>query len=137
MTIESFRYKANINKYPTFQNVPENPHMEATEYMTRHFYITITRIDEMRTKKFSVYFSQGSAHKKPPTLEDVLDCLASDASTIENSSSFEDWASELGYEQDSRKAEKTYNFCLKQSQKLKEFLGLDLYNTLLWDTERL
>jgi hypothetical protein len=71
-----------------------------------------------------------------PEVADVLDCLASDASGVENSRDFEEWCSEYGYDTDSRKAEKTYRICAAQAEQLKSFLGEDLYKQLLWDTER-
>jgi hypothetical protein len=58
----------------------------------RHWRITITRDG----RQMRVYFSQGSAHTAPPTLDDVLDCLASDAAGIENARGFDDWCSEYG-----------------------------------------
>jgi hypothetical protein len=73
----------------------------------------------------SVYFSMGPAHCKEPTPKDVLECLFLDASSVENSRSFEDWCSDLGYETDSRKAESTYIVCGRQASKLHRLLGED------------
>ncbi len=42
-----------------------------------------------------------------PEMEEVLQCLVSD-SNVRNYLSFEDWASDFGYDEDSRKAEKIY-----------------------------
>lgn len=87
--------------------------------------------------KMVVYFSQGYGHHgKAPTVEDILDCLASDAARVENARSFEEWASECGYDPDSRKALKTYETCVKQANELKSFLGIQ-YQILLYGTERL
>jgi hypothetical protein len=85
----------------------------------------------------TVYFSQGSAHTKPPTLEDVLDCIASDANGFEDENDFETWCSNYGYDTDSRKAEKTFKFIERQATQLKAKLGNDLYERLIWETERL
>ena len=87
-------------------------------------------------KQMTTYFSQGSAHTKEPTLSDILDCLASDASSIDNARSFEEWCGELGYDTDSRKAERIYNICVKQMESLNRLLGDD-FKTLLYDTERM
>lgn len=90
-----------------------------------------------RRKSFSVHFSQGFGHNgKEPKLSSVLDCLASDASGLENARDFEDWASEYGYDTDSRKAEKTFRTIQRQAARLKAFLGEDAYKSLLWNTER-
>ena len=72
-----------------------------------------------------------------PSIEDVLDCLASDASGFGNSRTFEEWADEYGYDSDSRKAEKTYNAVAENTKKLKNLLGHDLYEKLLFEVERL
>jgi len=88
--------------------------------------------------RMTVYFSQGYAHNgKAPTLESVLDCLASDAAGYDNAQSLEDWASEYGYSEDSRKAEKIYRTVGEQADKLKALLGPSAYAALLYDTERL
>jgi len=115
--------------------VKRNPHM--SEQLPRNFECTITVVGGGYHEPMTVYFSQGSAHKKKPTLAEVLDCLASDASGIENARSFEDWANEYGYDTDSRKAEKTYRICQVQAEDLRNLLGRDAYKTLLYHTERL
>ena len=117
------------------RSVRRNPHMQ--EQMPRNFECAIGFVGRGYHEPLVVYFSQGGAHKKPPTLAEVLDCLASDASGVDNTQSFEDWASEYGYDTDSHKAEKTYNICVQQAQELKILLGQDAYNQLLNGTERL
>lgn len=112
-----------------------NPHMDVQ--MPRNFECTIGIVGRGYHEPMTVYFSQGSAHKKNPTLAEVLDCLASDASGVDNARSFEDWANDYGYDTDSRKAERTYHICEKQAQDLKALLGQDAYNQLLYETERL
>lgn len=98
---------------------------------------TATGIKTVRQSySFSLYFSQGSAHTEEPTLADVLDCLASDASSYDNAGTFEEWASEYGYDSDSRKAEKTYKAIKRQAEQLKRTLGQDAYEELLYKTER-
>ena len=88
-------------------------------------------------RPFGLYYSMGAAHKSPPTLPDVLDNLASDASGYDAARGFEDWASEYGYDTDSRKAERVYRAVEAQATKLRAFLGDDLYAVLLNGTERL
>lgn len=68
--------------------------------------------------------------KQPePTLTDVLYCLVMDSSVL-NTSGFEEWASDCGYDTDSRKAEKTYRACLEQSLQLKSLIGQAALDTL-------
>lgn len=100
----------------------------------RHFRCVIE--STQHKGRMSLYFSQGSAHVDEPTAEDVLDCLASDASSYDGNT-FEQWARELGYDTDSRKAEKTYKAVKRQAEQLKRFLGDEAYETLLYKTERL
>lgn len=115
--------------------VKRNPHMQ--EQMPRNFECCITQVGRGNSAELVVYFSQGSAHKKPPTLADVLDCLAMEASGVDNAKDFEDWASEYGYDTDSCKAEYTYDVCREQAQQLKNMLGDKAYAQLLYETERL
>lgn len=61
---------------------------------------------------------------EPPTVETVLYCLCSDASAL-NEGSFENWASSLGYDPDSKTAEKIYNACLKEAADLSFLFGRD------------
>jgi len=100
----------------------------------RHWRITITRDG----RQMRLHYSQGSAIKDDPTLEDVLDCVAMDAAGINNAQGFEDWCSEYGYDTDSRKAERVYLECVEQAEKLAALIGdPDEYDRLLFNTERL
>lgn len=47
----------------------------------------------------------------PPELPDVLWSLVMDAEGVRHGQTFEDWAADLGYDTDSRKAERCYNAC--------------------------
>jgi len=66
----------------------------------------------------------GKAAGKPilPDACDVLYSLASDASVLDYSE-FENWASDFGYDTDSRKAEAIYRACLDTALKLRNGLG--------------
>ena len=76
-----------------------------------------------RTMTFPFY--QGYGHTKDPEASGVLECLLSDASSVECFRGFEDWCSDLGYDTDSRKAEKTYKACKSIAKRLRSFLGDD------------
>lgn len=56
--------------------------------------------------------------KVQPTLSDVLHSLLSDGDAFFNAQSFEDWASDFGYDADSRKAEAIYRACDAIGRKL-------------------
>ena len=109
-----------------------NPHMPDWND-ANHYKCKLT----MGRKQMTIYFSQGYGVTHEPEAADVLNCLADDSAGVSNARSFEEWAEEYGYDTDSRKAEKTYNVCVKQAARLLSFLGEDLYNELLWETERL
>lgn len=87
--------------------------------------------DELR-----VPFYTGSAWTEPPTALDVLTCLASDACGYENARDFEEWASEYGYDTDSRRAERLYNQVGNQTEKLRDFLGDDFDAIVYSDNEQ-
>lgn len=72
---------------------------------------------------------------EPPTAEEILDSLASDVSSIDQP--FEEWASEYGYDTDSRKAEKTYEACRTEYYNLRKLLGARDLETLLNDVVRM
>lgn len=93
----------------------ENPHMEPSAPMD-HWCV---RLRQGR-RQFTTYFSMGCGHNgKKPTIEPVLECLASDCTE----ETFEEWAQDLGYDRDSRKALATYTTIQRQTKRLARFLG--------------
>jgi hypothetical protein len=114
------------------KSVDHNPNMADSADMD-HWRVTLRRPGH----KMTVYFSMGRGHNgKSPKAADVLDCLASDSSSIENAKDFADWCSDYGYDTDSRSAHRTFTVCRRQAERLKKFIG-DRYQELLWETERL
>lgn len=111
-----------------------NPAMPDSRDMD-HWKVTL----RAQGRRMSLVFSQGYGHNgKKPDVASVLDCLASDASSFDNAQSFEDWAADMGWDTDSRKAERTFKAIKRQSERLKRFLGSTAaYETLLYHTERL
>ena len=130
MNVKQFCNKHKIKARADWADA--NPHMADSQNMN-HFKVTLRHDGRQMT----LYFSQGYGISGEPTAADVLNCLASDSSSVENARSFEDWASDLGFDPDSRKAEKIFKVCEKQAERLKKFLGEDLYKILLWDVEGL
>jgi len=57
-----------------------------------------------------------------PDLLDVLYCLVMDAS-VRHTATYEEWASNYGYDEDSRKGEAIYRACQKQTTDLLRVLG--------------
>lgn len=73
-------------------------------------------------KRYRVMATMPMKQLPKPELRDVLYSLVSDSDVLE-SSGFEDWASNLGYDTDSRKAEAIYNSCIEIALKLKALIG--------------
>lgn len=81
-------------------------------------------LDECRTG-----YAYGS---KRPILVDTADFVQSlclEASALDHGS-FEDWAREFGYDEDSRKAEKIYRECLQHAIMLRAMLGSEKFDHL-------
>jgi hypothetical protein len=64
-----------------------------------------------------------------PELRDVLYSLVLDASVIDEGT-FESWASNYGYDVDSRKAEATYRACLEIGLQLRNIIGQEQLSKL-------
>lgn len=110
-----------------------NPNFKESDRMD-HWKVTL----QSGRRRMTLFYSKGHGHNgAEPTAEEVLDCLASDSSSVENANGFEDWCSEFGYDTDSRSAEETHRACERHAAKLKRLLGDEQYKALLWDTERL
>ena len=116
----------------TAKPAASNPNMEHGEGMS-HWTCAI----RCNGRRMIVRFSMGSAHIVPPTVSDVLDCLASDGSGLYNGETFEQWCAEYGYDTDSRKALRTYTATTRQTESLARVLGHDAYETLLFNVERM
>tara|TARA_R100000808_G_scaffold6072_2_gene18227 strand:+ start:10831 stop:11232 length:402 start_codon:yes stop_codon:yes gene_type:complete len=81
-----------------------------------------------------VHFSQGPAVCEEPTLEGVLGCVVDEVSSVVNVTSFEEWATSLGYDTDSRRAEAGFNHIVKHTEQLMMLVGGEAFNDLLYET---
>lgn len=81
-------------------------------------------------RRMQTRYMTGTGYKGEPTAETVLGSLLSDAGTVDYSVDFEDWAANLGYDTDSRKAERDYRATVRQTNRLKRFLS-DRYDEFL------
>lgn len=131
-TIAEFIAKHKITM--TVERADSNPNMDDGSNRMDHWRCKL----KCARRQMSLIFSMGTGHNgKEPDLKGVLDCLASDSTGIENARDFEDWASEYGFNTDSRKAERTYKICQGQAKRLRQLLGDgDAFNDLLFKTER-
>lgn len=136
LTIAEFVRERSI--FMLKEQIDERPDQKIDDkWEADHWKCTLRRqMPDDTRRSMVVYFSKGLGHKgAPPTTEEVLDSLASDASSIDQR--FEDWCSDLGFDTDSRKAERIYNACVKAAGKLKKFLGPDDAAVLIEECERL
>lgn len=98
---------------------------------SRHFGFTLSR----KGKRYSGTFSQGPAIKEEPTVKDLLDSIAGDAAAAVGS--FSDFCAEMGYDEDSRSAERIYKACERSRLGIHRLFGDTGAETLMFDTERL
>lgn len=92
---------------------------------------------ECENGKHGWYKNPGSPNpsaKRPvkhilPNICDVLHCLILDAEVLEYPA-FEEWAKDIGYDTDSRKAEEVYKRCLTNSLRFFDELGRENFDKL-------
>lgn len=65
----------------------------------------------------------------PPSIGEVMQSLAREADVLDYGG-FEDWASSLGYDTDSRSAESIYRACIDTTTKLRAYLGANVLEEL-------
>ena len=78
--------------------------------------------------KFSTTFTDSiynTQNGKKSSHFDMLYCIVSDMQCVQYNDTFEDFASEFGYDEDSRSAEKIYKACLKTKDNLERLFGND------------
>lgn len=132
---------AHVNKITAYVDpIPERPdraHItdpKEQEWQDNAFHYKVTL--RRGKKRMTVYWSAGPAVREEPKVTEVLDNIALDIAGLENAGSFEEWAREYGYNEDSRAAERIYKTIEDQANRLENFLGDELYKEMLWKTER-
>ena len=84
-----------------------------------HYHCTLRRKTnyhgEVTAEPMGFFYSQGSAYTAPPVLCDVMYSLLLDI-TVLDFDTFEEWAREYDYDEDSRRAERLYIACLAQAR---------------------
>lgn len=108
----------------TATRVENRPGQLGYERDMRHWRVTLRRVDEYgkTMARMSAYFSQGKAHTEAPKCADVLGSLYMDSHCPE---SYKDFCEELGYDYDSRKAEKIWKECRSIAIRVKKLIGTD------------
>jgi hypothetical protein len=133
MTLRKFAAKHRLAM--TAELIDRNPNMPDDDWArtATHWRCVLRR----GRARMTIHFSQGPAVAREPGLEDVLDSLASDAASYLNADSFESWAGDLGFDPDSRSAERTYNAIGAEVAELTRLLGEEGVRELAFETERL
>lgn len=104
-------------------------HWDDGKRRVHHWVLTLTN---MQGESFTFPYYTGEAVSKVD-IASVLGSLALDSS-VRNNDDFEDWARDLGYDTDSRKAEAIYNACLETADEMEKLLGADGLEELLYHT---
>jgi hypothetical protein len=79
--------------------------------------LTLTNRYDRAQKLFTFSYKQGVGHTEPPTLADIVSALLSDAAYVLDRDFYE-FAEDLGYNPDSRKAEQLYRQIVENNGKL-------------------
>lgn len=116
--------------YEFIDTVKGFPNNKSDQSYHNHFKIILTT--ESGTTKHDYYGSAHDCSKSKTTLTDddlkgALRCIVDDA--LYGQMSFEEFCNELGYDEDSRSAEKIHDACAKTNEKLCSIgiCGDDLY----------
>ncbi len=164
-TIQEFIEKREL--VMTAEPAPENPNMSDMPEGSQHYYCVFTKSGRTYSTYYSVgpgivehwvmrkgarramgeinyhksmvpgMRARAHGHKYRPEIADVLDCLASDVSSYDNSAGFADWAGDFGYDTDSIKALATFNAVGESYLGLKSLLGNEAMQELMYEVERL
>jgi hypothetical protein len=83
--------------------------------------LTVADYENIRRDCATARLPYGSGNPKEPL--DALWSIARDCQSVMQNGSFEEWAREFGYDEDSRKAEAIYNECVKHYLAIKRSIG--------------
>lgn len=83
-------------------------------------------------QRMTIYLENRYKQSKPskPTIDSVMACIVSDAQCVAFGQTFEDFAADMGYDEDSRSAEKCYNACRDEYFALIRLFGSDGFEEL-------
>ncbi len=76
-------------------------------------------------RRMATPFHMGSGHSGEPTAAQVLSCLISDNESVKGARNFSEWAADMGWDDDSRRAESTFKACQALGAKVERLLGAD------------
>jgi len=122
--------------YMTTERIPYRTNCPASTFdrgATHYGLVIFRRVAGESARRMMLEYSQGSAHKTPPTVASVLGCLQMDASSVIDCGSFTEWAEDMGYDLDGdhEQAKATFKACKAEASKLLALLGSELFDTLM------
>ncbi len=127
-TIDDFIKENKISIHCEYSD--SNPSMERQDM--NHYKVTLKRKYKLQGnhldsryghKQMTLFFSQGYGIDGEPKYSSVLNCIKSDYQVAIDG--FDDFCSNCGYDNDSIKAKKTFDACVRQGKKLEKFLSDD------------
>lgn len=146
MTIAQFIEKHGITFTFKEGSIPADRKDDQWLQEAFHFDCLFRMGDDSPRRQLATDFHMGRGHGKPvkrsdglvirvippkPDAAEVLDSLRSDAQSVDCARDFEDWASDLGYDTDSRNAHAIWLACMELGRKLRFFLGAAAYEELM------
>ena len=133
VTIHEFIEKHNV-RFTSICPADSNPNNETPIKGQHHWHLTISVGN--RPNDIELFFSNSVANgTAAPAIEEVLDGLVIDAGA--GDLTFEEFCSELGYDTDSRRAEKTWRACRKVGRQTYKAFGSELFRVIQAEVERL
>lgn len=118
----------------THRYVPEDQ-MDDGWMRGTHQYAVTLRLPGIPSPSITVPYFQGPAIVSEPQIEDIVGCLVTEAGAYLSASSFEEFATDHGYNPDSRKAEAIFTRMGVAADELRNFLGEEILNQFLYETE--
>ncbi len=89
-----------------------------------------TVVLKLGRRQMAISWWTGLGLTDEPTAQDVLEYLLLEASSVESSHDFKDWCVNRGVDAQIRNEERVYQAQVRQTEKLREFLG-DKYDSYL------
>jgi len=101
----------------------QNPPADTSWKPAKSWHVELMRETPGSVDLFMETDFYGGENVTVPTACDVMESVLLDAMTVISAGSYEDWCSELGFDDDSMRARRIYDACLHQSKELRTFLG--------------
>jgi hypothetical protein len=118
----------------SLQPTDHNPYMrssDAWDATAHHYRVTLRH----QGRRMQLYFSTGSGWQRDPNVEDVLECIALDASgMISNDFQYWEWCREYGYDGNEEDLRKMFSVTKRQTESLTRLLGGEVLDELLYRT---